>query len=197
MGTAADWHDGVQDSYSGGEGWCYVGVDSSGNIKFLGDNPPDETDTLGNSAGKLIYWNNSGTYWFVVGAVRIDTADIAAFEIHSYGRWSGTRAANHSVLSSGSATSWTSIDLSSIVPANGVHVHGHLWVSRSDSGNYEFDVGDDGFELVSMRFNPKHSGANLRGVTQFNYPIRTSQTIYYIAGAAAMNCTMFIGAWEF
>ena len=39
FGTAGDWHDGAADSYSGGAGWCYVGVKSNGDLKLLGDNP--------------------------------------------------------------------------------------------------------------------------------------------------------------
>ena len=50
FGTAGDWHDGATDSYSGGAGWCYVGVKSNGDLKLLGDNPAQKSDTSGNTA---------------------------------------------------------------------------------------------------------------------------------------------------
>ena len=77
LGTAADWWDGAADTYAGGAGWCYVGVDVSGNVKLLGANAPDKADVSGNTAGTLLYWYDSTLYWRVIGAVRIDTDDKA------------------------------------------------------------------------------------------------------------------------
>ena len=196
MGTAADWHDGVQDSYSGGAGWCYVGVNSSGDVKLLGDNPADVTDTSGNSAGKLIYWNNSSTYWFVVGAVRVDTADIADFQIHGYGREQLYRSANHGVLTGGTSTTFASVDLSAHVPAGAVMFTMQFQTDRTDSGNYESDLGDGTSEKTSYRFNPKESAANIRKATFLRYPIAVSQTTYYRSGAAAMKTDIYVNGWE-
>ena len=78
IATATDWHDGAIDVFSN-DGWCYVGVDVDGNIKLLGDNPPDTIDTDGNQApntsadSSSIYWNNSSTYWRVLTEVRISS----------------------------------------------------------------------------------------------------------------------------
>ena len=73
LATAADWWDGAVDSYVGGAGWCYIGVDVSGNIKLLGANPPDKADAAGNSVGTLLYWYDSTLYWRVIGAVWVHT----------------------------------------------------------------------------------------------------------------------------
>lgn len=76
IGTAADWWDGATDSYSGGQGWCYVGVDSSGNIKLLGANEPDKADVSGNTDGTKFYWYEATPlYWRVIGAVLVTTGD--------------------------------------------------------------------------------------------------------------------------
>lgn len=77
LGTAADWYDGSTHSYSGGAGWCYVGVDSSGNIKLLHTSAPDKADDSGNTDGTKLYWYDSGNteYWRVIGAVYVSTAD--------------------------------------------------------------------------------------------------------------------------
>jgi hypothetical protein len=75
LATAADWWDGNVDSYSGGAGWCYIGVNSSGDIKFSGDNPPDKADTAGNTDGTKLYWYDGSNYWRVIGSIRVNTSD--------------------------------------------------------------------------------------------------------------------------
>jgi len=76
LDTAADWHDGVQDSYAGGAGWAYIGVDNLGSIKWLG-NAPDKSDTSGNTDGRFRYWRNAtiDKYWRVIFGVYVNTSD--------------------------------------------------------------------------------------------------------------------------
>jgi hypothetical protein len=67
------WWDNQVHSYSGGEGWCYIGVNSSGDIRFLADNPPNAADTQGNTEGTKIYWlDDSLSYWRIIGAIRVN-----------------------------------------------------------------------------------------------------------------------------
>lgn len=75
LATAADWWDGATDTYGGGAGWCYIGVNSSGNVKLLGANPPDKHDTDGDTVGTLYYWYDGAAYWRVIGAVRVNTSN--------------------------------------------------------------------------------------------------------------------------
>jgi len=79
--TASDWWDEATHSYSGGAGWCYIGVNPSGDIKFLYTHVENRADTEGNSAGKLYYFYDSGVYWRVIMAVYVDTDD----KIHTSG----------------------------------------------------------------------------------------------------------------
>ena len=72
--TDAEWWDGVEDMY-GTDGWCYIGVNISGEIRFLGDNPPNKADTNGNTDGVQRYWFDGAAYWRVIGAVYIEADD--------------------------------------------------------------------------------------------------------------------------
>lgn len=75
--TAGDWWDGATDTYAGGAAWNYIGVDSSGNIKFLGNNPPDVHDADGNANGTNYYFDDGTKKWRVIDAIYIDTDDKA------------------------------------------------------------------------------------------------------------------------
>ncbi len=82
--TAGNWWDGAADSYAGGQGWCYVGVDIDGNIKLLGANPPDKSSYAsdgveGDASGTKYYWWDGATHWRVIGAVRVDTDNKTAW----------------------------------------------------------------------------------------------------------------------
>ncbi len=74
--TAGDWWDGSADSF-GSAAFNYVGVDVSGNVKFLGTNPADKADTSGNTDGLHVYWFDAAKYWRVIGEVYMDTDDKA------------------------------------------------------------------------------------------------------------------------
>lgn len=67
LSTAADWWDGGVDTYAGGAGWVYIGVNSTGSIKFIGANAPNRHDTSGNTIGTLYYWYDGSAYWRVIG----------------------------------------------------------------------------------------------------------------------------------
>jgi len=73
VGTAADWWDGAVDS--GTEAFYYVGIDSTGGIKFLGNNPPNRADTAGNTAGKKRYWYDGSKYWRLIGQVKVNASN--------------------------------------------------------------------------------------------------------------------------
>ncbi len=120
LSTAADWWDGVADTYAGGAGWCYIGVSSSSTIKFLGANPPDKSDTAGNANGRLIYWYDGSAYWRVIGAIRVNTSNNIARYYVQDGNYIGyLDAANESflVVASGTQTSFTDVDCTAFMPA--------------------------------------------------------------------------------
>ena len=73
VGTAGDWWDGAVDS--GTAAFYYVGIDSTGGIKFLGSNPPNRADTAGNTAGKKRYWYDGTKYWRLIGQIRVDASN--------------------------------------------------------------------------------------------------------------------------
>ncbi len=93
--TDGHWFDGSAHSYGGGAGLCYIGYDSSGNIRLLGANPPDCHDIAGNAvAGATdLYFDDtggvSGEYWRVIGAIWIDTDDLATEFYHQGAPLSG------------------------------------------------------------------------------------------------------------
>lgn len=79
--TASDWWDGAADTYSSA-GWNYVGIDSFGGIKFLGENPPDVNDTDGNTDGDIDrYWDDGSKKWRVLGVARVSADNTFAFSM--------------------------------------------------------------------------------------------------------------------
>lgn len=116
LATAADWWDGAVDSYAGGAGWCYIGVDVSGNIKLLGANPPDKADNAGNAVGTLLYWFDGTLYWRVIGALRVHTDDTILYKFYQQGNWIYYDDPILE-LDDGAETSFTDVDLASAVPA--------------------------------------------------------------------------------
>ena len=118
LATANDWWDGATDSYAGGAGWCYIGIDISGNVKLLGANPPDKADTAGNTDGTKYYWFDSSLYWRVIAAVKIDTDNKAHAQGHfQQGNIIGVDIPQ-SVTTTKSAGSWSgAIACSAFIPA--------------------------------------------------------------------------------
>lgn len=82
MAMPTHWWNGTVHSYAS-EGWSYIGVNSSGDIRFLADNPPNAADTEGHTEGTKLFWlDNALTYWRVIGAIRVNTSNEVA------GKWS-------------------------------------------------------------------------------------------------------------
>ena len=118
--TASDWYDGSTHTYGGGAGWCYIGSDSSGNIKLLGANPPNKADTSGNTAGTLYYSYITTTYWRVIGAVHISTGDVVDMpyfqsgeKITFYDVYSNTTVR---VLAAQTSATFADVDCSGVIP---------------------------------------------------------------------------------
>ena len=189
LATAADWWDGATDSYSGGLGWNYIGVDSSGNIKFLGENPPDKADTIGNTAGVLRYWFDSSLYWRVIGAVRVETDDTIASKFYQQGSWIfyDDARADNAVLVDGSATTWTDVDCSSFVPSfaelvtfnfQGKHSASiaEIWFRRNGSAAAE------SFQILST--------SDTRGYVEIMTD--SAQILEYIVQAATDDVSLFV-----
>jgi len=116
LAVASHWWDGAVDSYAAGAGWCYIGVDSSGNIKFLGNNAPDKADTEGNTDGTKLYWYDGSSYWRVIGAVHVSTGDAIDKKFYQQGDWVYYDV-QQAALSTGTATDWTDINCSDFIPA--------------------------------------------------------------------------------
>ncbi len=115
LATAADWWDGAADSYAGGAGWCYIGVNPSGDIKLLGANPPDKADTAGNTVGTLYYWYDGSVYWRVIGAVWVHTDNTMTK------KWFQQKDTIYydapQQVSTSTSASWTAVDCSPAIPA--------------------------------------------------------------------------------
>ena len=147
IATPGDWYDGSTHSYSGAADWCYIGVDSSGNIKFLHTNAPDKADTSGNTDGTLLYWYDSGNtkYWRVIGAIKIDTSDTVDFYFKQDGNYISSD--HDQILTSGTATTFTDVDCSAYVPdtiSRRIKVHWGLSTGQAvtvrENGNTVEDV---------------------------------------------------------
>lgn len=190
--TAADWWDGATDDYSGGAGWCYVGVDSSGNVKLLGANPPDKTDVSGNSAGELLYWYDSSLYWRVIGAVFVNTSNQVSFALNGVGRH--VVILENEVLDNGTQSgSPASVDCSAVIPANAKKVHGY-YESNNLTGNAGVSLFSTNAELGKITIVATVTATSLR--MSFELILVESQTIYYEMEAGT-NVSLFISGWSY
>lgn len=81
LATAGNWWDGAVDNYAT-DGFCFIGVDSDGGIKFLGANPPNRVDTAGNTVGKKHYWYDGTKYWRVIGEIEINSSGSDSIRRH-------------------------------------------------------------------------------------------------------------------
>ncbi len=84
LGAASDWWDGTADTLSAA--FAYVGVDSSGSIKFLGA-APNKADTDENTDGILRYWDDGSKLWRVLGATYVNTSNLIAFPQYQVGNY--------------------------------------------------------------------------------------------------------------
>jgi|TARA_Y100000310_G_scaffold315318_1_gene365707 hypothetical protein len=181
--TAADWWDGAADSYSGGAGWCYVGVDVSGNIKLLGANPADKADTAGNTAGFFLYWYDSSLYWRVIGAIRVDTDD----QVHVMGRRQYGNFVMldefQEALGGGTATSFTDVDCSAFAPG-----HTRQLYLAADVGSVVMQIRANGSSATN---GATRIGASTRGMMWA--PSDSSQVIEYKLSGATSSDIEFAG----
>ena len=122
MATGADWWDGAADNYTK-EDWCYIGVDIEANIKFLGLNPPDKSDTSGNTGGILRYWFDTTVpeYWRVIGRVRLNSSEELPYEFYQTGNT--TYYVKSQSFVCGAATSFTEVDLGRLVASIDVEAY--------------------------------------------------------------------------
>lgn len=73
---ASDWYDNSVDSYSAAAGWNYIGISEAGDVKFLGANAPNRSDSSGNTGGKFYYYYDGTTYWRVIGETIVNKQDL-------------------------------------------------------------------------------------------------------------------------
>jgi hypothetical protein len=198
--TAGDWHDAATDDYSGGTGWCYVGVNSSGDVKLCGANAPDVTDTSGNSAGKLIYWNNGGTYWFIVGAIRVNTSNESAVLMKGSNR--SQLKEEQSALLAGGGSQWTSVDLSTLIPVGATAIFGNVKLINSYGGlsdNVHAYVASgssgEGEQRIQEGYGTGYTATSYYTAMAFDIPVITAQTMYY--GTGNDTCDIYITGWEY
>ena len=113
--AGTDWWDGAVDTYTTA-GWAYVGLDNTGAVKFIGDNPPNVIDTDLNTDGDVKrYWNDGSKTWRVIGAVPISN-DVVTQSMFQQGDFVMWDVPQH-VASAISDAVWSSaVDCSLAVP---------------------------------------------------------------------------------
>ncbi len=120
LGTPADWYDGAIDSYAAAAGFCYIGVNSSGDIKFLGANAADKADDSGNTAGTKLYWYDTVglKYWRVLPVtLRINTSDQISQKFYQRGKDRVYFDGLVTVVNGGSDAAYDDKDCSDYIPA--------------------------------------------------------------------------------
>ena len=194
--TAGDWWDGATDTYAGGAGHNYVGVDSSGNVKLLGNNKADAHDADGNTSGTNFYWDDTSKRWRVIGAVYIDTDNKihASYVTRQHGKkvYYDDPAGDTSilrVLTNGSQTSFTDVDCSAAVPDG---------IARACSLNISSGSG----ALVSIRTNGSSAGTGLvggsdgtTGIGHFSAVVLDSNGIFEYK-VSANTASLYVASYE-
>ncbi len=196
LDTAANYYDGNLADYST-EGWNYMAIDTSGNFKLLGANPPDKSSyvtdgTIGDATGTLIYFWDSGNtkHWRVVGTVRCyeDGGVIKA-------KWGQAQNGNTIMYSAGQGsgttdqTSFTELNLND--GANGtlpeITEMGIFNVQIAATGNGAFHVktADAAAGAAGKVFNSDNGAESLTVDHEFLQITDGSQKIdYKIAGTS-------------
>jgi len=177
LATAGDWWDGATDDYSGGAGWCYIGVNSSGDIKFLGANPPDKADTSGNTDGTKLYWYDSSAYWRVIGAIRVNTSNQVDYKFYQEGD-KIFYTVRQIALNNGTALTYTDVDLSSYIPditqlvyltvdgnstAHYLRVNGETtdWIYPTSNQDYACWIPTDSSRKIEYKEDPSAAGLDI------------------------------------
>lgn len=174
LATGSNWWDSAVDSYAGGAGWCYLGVNPSGNVRFLGANGPNRADVSGNTDGTQFYWYDSvDTYWRIIGAVRINTSN----EIINPWTQVGNKIWYHGQIQVSTSTSltWTDADCSIAIPA----------ISRFAEFGGQIYHASDTTQAILIREN----GTTLRGTSAPEAIIYLSASTSQIRIGAARWCT--------
>jgi hypothetical protein len=126
LATAGDWYDLATHTFGGGAGWCYIGANSAGDIRLLGANPPNKTDTANNANGTLFYSYIGSTYWRVLGQawVHTDNTFLAARKLYHNGNRFiyDDPYGNTTFPGTLNQSGFTDVDLTTLIPAGTTHI---------------------------------------------------------------------------
>ena len=196
--TGADWYDGSTHSYSGGAGWAYVVVNSSGGIK-LHTEAADKSDTAGNTASyPFLYRYTDPTYWRVIGAVYVSTSDQNSFIIKTAGRRANCPL---TLIVEDSQASYTSYSLAALCPKNVLAIFGNIGNNGDGVGNsaqtYLNGTNDSGDVGASVnKADDANDSANKSNLTDAYVSIYTDQIVYARTANANTNYITHITGWE-
>ena len=140
IGTASDYITGA--SERGVSKFLYVYSDNTGSIK-LDDNAPDYHDIVGNTVGKLYYYKYGTAYWRVLGAVRLNatgSGNVIKFNQRNNTAYYDDVYNNTDVrvLNAGTATTFTAVDCSAVVPA--ISTSAYLQIINSAGATFYWRV---------------------------------------------------------
>ena len=134
------------------------------------------------------------TFKGLVGAVYNDSG--SAFDkFHQVGVYVGIQQDN--VLSSGSATSWTSVSLATAVPANAKLISANVSQNQTTSGS-EAHIAPSSDGVIG-KFNMQIQGTSTSGemYMEITMPLLIVQTIYYNALNSFVNVKILINGYEY
>jgi hypothetical protein len=100
----------------------------------------------------------------------------------------------NTVLSAGTATTWTAVSLAAIVPATAKKIAGSVEQSVKNQTLIASEVADFENALI-LEANPGTVPAI--GIAPFELAIVTSQTIYYYNQVSGGNSFIYISGWEY
>jgi hypothetical protein len=185
----------VKDEYTA-NAWCYVGVNTAGSIRLLGNNAPDYHDTSANTAGTKYYWKSGTTYWRVIGAVSLDTAEAIATPFKQYGD-TVLHSIPKSLTTTVSASAWTTLavpmpsfsekGIFGLYAADDNDQFSGVWV-RPTGTAWTTSIGN-GVYVASAAANSAIGGQR-QGMTD------TSQQIDYYNHAGDSNTEIFLEGYD-
>ena len=183
LDTANDWHDAAVDTYTAPD-WCYIGVDNTGNVKFVGNNPPDKADTSGNTAGTKRYWYSAGAtkYWRIIGAVSVDASNNIALPFTQIGSEAVYDTMRSDVGGATTAT-WSTIELSNI-PAT-ARIAKLIVLQNSGGSEYVIIREGGNVNASGLNFASVASSGQTGGGTYAEVLTNTSQQIDWRQGGGA------------
>lgn len=192
LATGADWIDGSAPA-SLLNIWVYVYVDASGNIK-LHEVAPDKADTSGNTVGKLIYYYYAAgaSYWRWIGQVRTDGSG-NIIKTYQVGDWIWYDA-EQQLLSGGTATTWTTVDLSSRVPATSKQVYRVASGSYNNSSNFSYYDRANGsaITIAKITYPGGGSAGGLSWGAEGQLDTSAAQVIQYQVSGTAPSVSIYV-----